>query len=63
MGRNKDLAPLPALLECNILSGGLRPRLLSFRPSGARPTHLPGVGRHIMRPRFATETNLLQLNA
>ena len=39
MVADKDLSPLPGLIKCNILSGGLRPRLLSFHPSGARPAH------------------------
>ncbi len=37
---DKDLWPLPGLLQCYILSGGLRPRLLSLSPSGARPADL-----------------------
>jgi hypothetical protein len=36
---DKDLSPLPGLIKCNILSGGSRPRLLSFHPSGALPVH------------------------
>ena len=39
MVTDKDLSPLPGLNKCNILSGGLRPRLVSFRPSRARPAH------------------------
>ena len=39
MVADKDLLPLPGLIKYNILSGGLRPRLLSFCPSGARPAH------------------------
>jgi hypothetical protein len=32
---DKDLSPLPGLIKCNIISGGLHPRLLSSDPSGA----------------------------
>jgi hypothetical protein len=39
MVADKDLSPLPGLIHCNILSGGLRPRLLSFRSSRARAAH------------------------
>ena len=39
MVTDKDLSPLPGLNKCNILSGGLRPWLVYFRPSGARPAH------------------------
>ena len=39
MFADKDLSPLPGLLKRNILSGGLHPRLLSFRPSGAQTAH------------------------
>ncbi len=31
----KDLSPLPGLIKCHILSGGLRPLLLSLGPFGA----------------------------
>jgi hypothetical protein len=39
MVADKDLSPLSGLVLCNVLSGGLRPRLLSFHPSGAKPAN------------------------
>ncbi len=57
MFADKNLSPLPGLITYNILSGGLRPRLLSFRLSGARPATSPGLGRHILRGSAGTFRN------
>jgi hypothetical protein len=43
MVADKDLSPLPGLPKCNILSGGLRPRIDIGRRSPAVPVTPPCV--------------------
>jgi hypothetical protein len=50
---SKGLSPLPGLAICNLLSGGLRPRLLSDSPPGLRRNHVSrkkqASRRHLLR--------------